>query len=77
MDVMGRVYLADGLGVKVVTGIDDHSRFVVCAKVVLRATARPGLPGARGGAAPPWVPNQILADTGRRSPCGSAPARHR
>jgi hypothetical protein len=41
MDVMGRVYLASGLEVKVVTGIDDHSRFVVCAKVVLRATARP------------------------------------
>ena len=34
MDVMGRVHLADGREVKVVTGIDDHSRFVVCAKVV-------------------------------------------
>jgi hypothetical protein len=32
MDVMGRVFLADGLEVKVVTGIDDHSRFIVCAK---------------------------------------------
>jgi len=40
MDVMGRVHLADGLEVKVVTGIDDHARFIVCAKVVLRATAR-------------------------------------
>jgi hypothetical protein len=40
MDVMGRVHLADGQEVKIVTGIDDHSRFVVCAKVVLRATAR-------------------------------------
>jgi hypothetical protein len=38
MDVMGRVYLAGGQEVKVVTGIDDHSRFVVCAKVMLRAT---------------------------------------
>lgn len=27
MDVMGRVLLADGAEVKVVTGIDDHSRF--------------------------------------------------
>ena len=41
MDVMGRVHLAGGTEVKVVTGIDDHSRFIVCAKVVLRATARP------------------------------------
>ena len=41
MDVMGRVHLADGREMKLVTGIDDHSRFVVCAKVVARATARP------------------------------------
>jgi hypothetical protein len=30
-----------GTEVKVVTGIDDHSRFCVCARVVRRATARP------------------------------------
>ena len=40
MDVVGRVFLADGTEVKIVTGIDDHSRFVVCAWW-LRATARP------------------------------------
>ena len=34
MDVMGRVFLADGTEVKVVTGIDDHSRFIVCARLV-------------------------------------------
>jgi hypothetical protein len=28
MDVMGGVYLVDGTELKVVTGIDDHSRFV-------------------------------------------------
>ena len=52
MDVMGRVFLANGTEVKIVTGIDDHSRFVVCAKAVLRATARAGLPGAEGDAGP-------------------------
>src|SRR5580704_16880206 len=41
MDVMGRVHLAGGQEVKIVTGIDDHSRFIVCAKVVARATAWP------------------------------------
>ena len=41
MDVVGRFHLADGTVVKVVTGIDDHSRFCVCARVVARATARP------------------------------------
>jgi hypothetical protein len=39
MDVMGRVHLAGGQEVKVVTGIDDHSRSIVCARVV--AAARP------------------------------------
>jgi transposase len=40
MDVVGGVHLADGVEVKVVTGIDDNSRFVVSAKVVARP--RPG-----------------------------------
>ena len=35
----GRVHLADGSEMKLVTGLDDHSRFVVCATVVARATA--------------------------------------
>ena len=41
MDVMGRVYLTDGRQLSAVTGIDDHSRFCVLAKLVERATARP------------------------------------
>ena len=41
MDVMGRVHLVGGVEVKIVTGIDDHSRFIVCASVVAAATARP------------------------------------
>ena len=41
MDVVGRFHLAEGTEVKVVTGIDDHSRFCVCARVVARATASP------------------------------------
>jgi len=42
-DVMGRVRLASGAEVKAVTGSDDHSRFIVCAKVLAAATAC-GLP---------------------------------
>ena len=57
MDVMGRVHLADGQEVKVVTGIDDHSRFIVCAAVVLRATARPVCQALAGALARhAWVP---------------------
>ena len=40
MDVVGGVLLADGTGAKILTGIDDHSRYVVCAGVMERATSR-------------------------------------
>jgi transposase InsO family protein len=65
MDVMGRVFLASGLEVKVVTGLDDHSRFVVCAKVVLRATARPVCQALGEALARHGVPSQILTDNGK------------
>ena len=39
LDVVGGVLLADGKECKVLTGIDDHSRFVVCAGVMVRAPA--------------------------------------
>jgi transposase InsO family protein len=65
MDVMGRVHLAGGTEVKVVTGIDDHSRFVVCAKVVLRATARPVCLALGEALRRHGVPEQILTDNGK------------
>ena len=65
MDVMGRVHLADGTEVKIVTGIDDHSRFVVCAKVVLRATARPVCLALAEALRRHGVPEQILTDNGK------------
>jgi hypothetical protein len=40
MDVMAGVLLDDGRDLKVVTGIDDHSRFCVAAGLVRRATSR-------------------------------------
>ena len=65
MDVMGGVRLVDGWEVKVVTGIDDHSRFVVCAQVVARATASP-VCAALTAALQRWgVPQQILTDNGK------------
>jgi transposase InsO family protein len=67
MDVMGRVHLADGLEVKVVTGIDDHSRFVVGARAVLRATARPVCQALSEALARHGVPAQILTDNGKVS----------
>src|SRR3954452_5714992 len=40
MDIVGGVMLADGSEAKVVTGVDDHSRFCVIAAVVPKATGR-------------------------------------
>jgi hypothetical protein len=37
---MGGVFLASGRELKVITGIDDHSRFCVAASLVPRATSR-------------------------------------
>ncbi len=40
LDVMGSVFLTDGTECKLISGVDDHSRFSVLADVVLRATGR-------------------------------------
>ena len=39
MDIVGGVVLTGGREAKIVTGVDDHSRFCVSALVVARATA--------------------------------------
>src|SRR5215472_5463763 len=77
MDVVGGVHLSDGAEVKVITGIDDNSRFVVCATVVARATARPVCEALLGALARHGLPEQILTDngkvfTGRFGPGGSS-----
>jgi hypothetical protein len=41
MDIVGGVLLDDGIECKVLTGVDNHSRFCVCAGIMVRASARP------------------------------------
>ena len=65
MDVMGRVHLTGGQEVKVVTGTGDHSRFVVCAKVVAAATARPVCLALAGALRRHGIPEQVLTDNGK------------
>jgi transposase InsO family protein len=65
MDVVGRFHLLDGTEVKVVTGVDDHSRFCVCARVVARATARPVCEALQWALHTHGVPDQILTDNGK------------
>jgi transposase InsO family protein len=77
MDVMGRAYLSDGREMKLVTGLDDHSRYVISAKVVGRATARPVCDALTEALARHGVPEQILTDNGKvftaRFGCGPGP----
>jgi hypothetical protein len=65
MDVVGGVRLVDGSEAKIVSGIDDHSRFVVCAQVVVRATARPVCDALEAAMARHGVPEAILTDNGK------------
>jgi transposase InsO family protein len=65
LDVLGGVRLSDGSQLSVVTGIDDHSRFCVIAKLVARATARPVCDALIEGLSHHGVPEQILTDNGK------------
>jgi transposase InsO family protein len=65
MDVVGRIYLSDGTALSAVTGIDDHSRFCVIAKLVTRATARPVCDALIEGFSRHGIPESILTDNGR------------
>jgi transposase InsO family protein len=65
MDVVGGVRLIDGSEAKVITGVDDHSRFCVSAFVVARATARPTCDALGLAMRTHGVPDQILTDNGK------------
>ena len=62
MDVVGRISLATGPHRPRATGIDDHSRFCVIAKLVPRATARPVCDALLEGFSRHGVPESILTD---------------
>jgi transposase InsO family protein len=67
MDVVGGVRLVDPVTgelseAKIVTGVDDHSRFCVCARVVARATARPMCEALEWALGRWGAPNEILTD---------------
>src|SRR6266566_2327502 len=65
MDVVGGVLLADGTGAKILTGIDDHSRFVVCAGVMSRATSRAVCSHFAEALRCHGVPQEVLTDNGK------------
>jgi len=65
MDVVGGVLLADGTECKVLTGIDDHSRYCVCAGLMVRATARPVCGFLVAALERHGVPEEILTDNAK------------
>jgi transposase InsO family protein len=65
VDVMGNIALASGRRISAVTGIDDHSRFCVMARLVERATAQPVCDALLEALKRHGVPEQILTDNGK------------
>jgi transposase InsO family protein len=70
LDIVGGVLIDDGLGgtfeAKVVTGVDDCSRFCVIAAVVPRATGRAVCLAFAGGLRRYGVPDEVLTDNGKQ-----------
>ena len=64
LDVTASAFLADGAEVKIVTGIDDHSRYCVIAQAVRRATARPVCRAFIEAMGVYGVPEEVLTDNG-------------
>jgi hypothetical protein len=62
MDVMGGVLLQDGSEAKVVTGIDDHSRFCVAAGLVARATSKAVCEVFTASLGRHGIPDEVLTD---------------
>lgn len=65
MDVVGGFPLADGTSAKALTGVDDHSRMCVCARLMVRERTRAVCDGLRAALARYGAPEQILTDNGK------------
>jgi transposase InsO family protein len=71
VDIVGGVMILDPVSgvlreAKVVTGVNDHSRFCVIASVVERATARAVCLALAAALARFGVPEEILTDNGKQ-----------
>jgi transposase InsO family protein len=66
MDIVGGMFLADGTEAKIVTGLDDHSRYCVIASVVARATGRAVCLAFAAALREFGVPGEVLTDNGKQ-----------
>jgi hypothetical protein len=66
LDIVGGLMLVDGTECKVVTGVDDCSRFCVIASVVPRATGRAVCLAFAEALRRYGVPDEVLTDNGKQ-----------
>nr|WP_239136199.1 IS481 family transposase [Dactylosporangium siamense] len=66
MDIVGGILLPGGVEAKVVTCVDDHSRFAVAAKVVRRATGRAVCAAFAEALVRYGIPEEMLTDNGKQ-----------
>jgi transposase InsO family protein len=66
LDVTASLFLASGRECKVITGIDDHSRYCVIATVVARATGRAVCAAFVEAMREYGVPAEVLSDNGKQ-----------
>jgi Integrase core domain len=65
LDVVHGFALADGTAAKALTGIDDHSRFCVSARLMLRERTQAVCDGFSSALRTYGVPAQVLTDNGK------------
>jgi hypothetical protein len=65
MDVTGSVFLADGTELKLISGLDDCSRFCLIATVVRRATGRAVCRAFVAAMRAYGIPDEVLTDNGK------------
>ena len=66
LDLVGGIYLADGRECKMLTGIDDHSRFVVIATVLAVPSGRAVCDAFIAAMCRYGVPSEVLSDNGKQ-----------
>ncbi|WP_300605988.1 IS481 family transposase [Trebonia sp.] len=66
LDLVGGVYLAGGRECKLLSGIDDHSRFVVCAAVLAVPSGRAVADAFTAAMKAYGVPSEVLTDNGKQ-----------
>ncbi len=66
IDIVGGAFLADGTEAKIVTGVDDHSRYCVICQVVARPTGRAVCLAFAAALAKFGVPAEVLTDNGKQ-----------